>query len=104
MFLLASKAKGLGTWVSIRVQIESNWQNAVQEDEGMGFFDEFKDAPDRMMELCNLKGVTYDVMEEVETIKQLFNKLKEETNNFKNNPGTAFQPARDIVLKPIIER
>jgi hypothetical protein len=41
-------------------------------------FDAYKNNPERLMQLCELKGIEFNLMDINETIKRLFNKLQEE--------------------------
>jgi hypothetical protein len=94
----------VGQWIHQRSQIEADWQMAVMEGQGMEFFDSFKEAPQRLAELCAVKNVNFDLMEEGETIKNLYTKLKEEIEAFKASDNNTLPNPYDVISRPVIER
>jgi len=62
-----------------RGEMQKDWQIAVEDKvDDFDQFNNFQQNPQRLMELCEMKGVEFDLVDTNETVKRLFNKLQEE--------------------------
>jgi hypothetical protein len=64
-------------WVTYRGQLEKEWQMAIEEKQkDTDLFARFQGNSQWLQELCAMKGVEYDLMDERASIKRLYTKLQ----------------------------
>eukprot|EP00029_Vermamoeba_vermiformis_P008050 TRINITY_DN365_c0_g1_i7.p1 TRINITY_DN365_c0_g1~~TRINITY_DN365_c0_g1_i7.p1 ORF type:complete len:4455 (+),score=2004.27 TRINITY_DN365_c0_g1_i7:138-13502(+) len=108
--LISKKSQQVVSWLMRRGQMQKEWQIAVQEKPSdTSVFDGFRQDQQRLMELCELKGVEFDLMDTNETVKRLWNKLQEEITASTASDASAMQldtPQNpyEVIAMPVIER
>jgi hypothetical protein len=104
--LLGKKASSVSSWVLRRGQTEKAWQIAVSEgNSDISFFDSYKQNPQSLGELCEMKNVGFDLMDTDETIKLLHNQLKADIEAAKlSSADGAITNPYELIAKPVIER
>jgi hypothetical protein len=110
--LISKKSQQVLSWLMRRGQMQKEWQIAVQEKPiDTSVFDGFRQDQQRLMELCELKGVEFDLMDTNETVKRLWNKLQEEISAASSSEANAMQvdaaaPQNpyEVIAMPVIER
>jgi hypothetical protein len=102
--VIGKKTGQVISWVRIRAQMENEWQDATQKNEDITYFDTYKQDPQKLLELCELKNVEFNLMETEETVKLLFKKLKEDIDNIKRTENYEAPNPYEVTTRPIIER
>lgn len=92
-----------------RGDVEKDWQVAVEDSStDFSFFAPFQANPDRLMELCEMHGVEFDVVDTNETVKRLFAKLQEEAAQLQKlkaeNSAYVVPNPYETICGPVVER
>eukprot|EP01122_Echinamoeba_exundans_P001572 TRINITY_DN115_c0_g1_i2.p1 TRINITY_DN115_c0_g1~~TRINITY_DN115_c0_g1_i2.p1 ORF type:complete len:3572 (-),score=989.42 TRINITY_DN115_c0_g1_i2:58-10773(-) len=92
-----------------RGDVEKEWQLGVEDKStDFSFFSEFQSNPDRLMELCEMHGVEFDLVDTNETVKRLFAKLQEESVAFHKlkleNPSYTLPNPYEAISSSVIDR
>eukprot|EP01125_Pyxidicula_operculata_P006688 TRINITY_DN229_c1_g1_i2.p1 TRINITY_DN229_c1_g1~~TRINITY_DN229_c1_g1_i2.p1 ORF type:complete len:4506 (-),score=1363.41 TRINITY_DN229_c1_g1_i2:44-12730(-) len=104
---LGRKVQQISKWILQKGQMEQEWQIAVQENDGVDFFERYRQQPEKLAEMCEMKGVEFSLMDTEETMKMLIKKLQEDIEALKNdqkNPNFVPPNAFEKVSKPVVER
>jgi hypothetical protein len=99
------------TLIQRRGEMQKEWQIAVEDrSKDTEIFDNYQSDPQRLMELCEMRGVEFDLVDTNETVKRLFQKLQEEIaaldKQVKENPDKKIELPNpfETICNPVIER
>lgn len=86
-------------------QAENEWRIAVQEKQNFETFYNYwrEEKKEKLMEVCDTKGVEFDSQDEKATIKNLFDKLQDDIAKGVGSSGNKSEPY-EVVSKLVIER
>ena len=99
---IADEAIKVFTWLNERAQMENSWRVAVS-DKNYKYDDFTKYKPEKLMDLCKMKGVEFDLMKTEDTHKRLSTKLKEMIDSPSSQEVSQKTP-HQVVCEPVIEK